>query len=103
MSYLICKKCDYICKQKIDMQRHLEKKKKCIIINKTDKSEEELYQESLIFHNMLDGLNLDIKLKNKKFICRECNASFQNNSNLLRHKNSNKSCNNYNILKMKII
>jgi len=78
------------------MQRHLGKKKKCNIINITDKSEEELNNESLIFHSILDGLNLDIKLKSKKFICNECDSSFHNNSNLLRHKKSSKSCNNFN-------
>ena len=29
MHYYVCKRCNYVSKQKIDMKRHLEKQKKC--------------------------------------------------------------------------
>ena len=29
MYYYVCKRCNYVSKQKIDMKRHLDKKKKC--------------------------------------------------------------------------
>ena len=29
MFYYVCKRCNYVSKQKIDMKRHLDKKKKC--------------------------------------------------------------------------
>ena len=50
--YYQCEKCNYISKQKIDMKRHLEKQKKCIVIDDIcdigDKNEEQLYNNSLI-------------------------------------------------------
>ena len=91
MYYFKCKRCDFISKQKIDMQRHLNKQKKCIIINPTAKSDNELYDESLIKEKIDNGLDISIQIKDKKIICSECNKKFYNKSNLIRHINSN-SC-----------
>jgi len=95
MSYYKCNRCNYISKQKVDMKRHLDKLKKCIIINISDKSENELYEDSLIKYEIHNGLELNIEKKEKKekkFNCDKCNKKFYNKSNLNRHVLTNKLC-----------
>ena len=99
MTYFKCARCEYISKQKIDMKRHLEKIKKCKILNNSDnKSESQLYFESLTPYNIDCGLdlNIEIKEKDKKFLCEKCNLKCSSKSNLNKHiKNSQKCKNNY--------
>ena len=48
MFYYSCKRCKYFTKQKICIKRHLDKKNKCMIINKDNiLSDNELYNLSL--------------------------------------------------------
>ena len=61
MFYYQCKRCNYIAKQKIDMKRHLEKQKKCIINNNEEKDDFQLREESLVKHFMDDELKSIIK------------------------------------------
>ena len=99
MTYFKCARCEYISKQKIDMKRHLEKIKKCKILNNSDnKSASQLYFESLTPYNIDCGLdlNIEIKEKDKKFLCEKCNLKCSSKSNLNKHmKNSQKCKNNY--------
>lgn len=92
--YYKCERCNYVCKQKIDMKRHLERKKKCKIINASDdRTEIQLYEDSLNSHNLEDGLPLNIKNSesfNKTITCSNCNMVFHNKSNLNKH--ISKSC-----------
>lgn len=92
--YYKCERCNYLCKQKIDMKRHLERKKKCKIINESEtRTEMQLYETSLNSHNLEDGLPLNFKNSesfNKTVICPTCNAVFHNKSNLNKH--TIKSC-----------
>lgn len=97
MNYFKCKRCEYISKQKIDMKRHLEKNKKCTILNNYEnKSENQLYNESLIPHNIDNGLNLNlsnkIKEKEKKFCCERCEYKCSEKSNLSKHMKNSKRC-----------
>jgi hypothetical protein len=99
--YYQCEKCNYISKQKIDMKRHLEKQKKCIIINNiNDKNEGQLYNDSLIKKKMNEEFNVVLKKKNDinpKFNkCNKCNKMFNNKSNLNKHMKHN-VCNSENI------
>ena len=103
MFYYQCKRCNYIAKQKIDMKRHLEKQKKCIINNNEEKDDFQLREESLVKHFMDDELKSIIKKtklnnsdknsdKNKRIECHICNKVFHNKSNLNKHFKNN-SCN----------
>mgnify|MGYP002130015268 CR=1 FL=1 len=92
MSYYKCMRCNHIFTYKTDMIRHLNKKNKCIIMSNNEKSENQLYNESLIKINIEDGLNLDIKIVAKKYTCDICKNKFYNKSNLKRHKETSKSC-----------
>lgn len=94
--YYQCKRCNYISKQKIDMKRHLEKQKKCIIINNHDKDEYELINESLTKIKVDEDIEHIKKFtvkkcsnfqenEDKKFICNLCNTDFHNKSNLNKH------------------
>ena len=58
MYYYKCLKCDYISKQKIDMIRHFNKKIKCNINNNFEINEEEIYNKSLIKHNIYSDLGI---------------------------------------------
>lgn len=108
-----CKRCFYKCKQRGDMMKHLNRKKKCI----KDPSvytidDEELYKMSLIKPKStkcddtsentmidIDESNLDYEScedVEKNYACEKCNMSFTKKSNLSRH--INKYCkSNYNI------
>lgn len=97
MHYYQCKRCNYISRQKIDMSRHLDKKKECKIIDeKNIKSDHELKKESLIKHNIdqeLKEMYLNSEHSNDKLIsimdchynCTNCNKEFNNKSNLNKH------------------
>lgn len=63
MFYYQCKRCNYIAKQKIDIKRHLDKQKKCIIINDCNKTNYELYEESLVKHTINKDINIIINDK----------------------------------------
>lgn len=91
MYYYKCLKCDYISKQKIDMIRHFNKKIKCNINNNFEINEEEIYNKSLIKHNIYSDLGIIFNIEDKRFKCNNCNKIFQNKSNLNRHIN-NKNC-----------
>ena len=92
MFYFKCRRCEYICKQKVDMKRHLERITKCEIVNNNNISESQLYFESLIPYKIDSGLDLNIEIKEKKIICEKCNMKFANKSNLTRHIKNNKNC-----------
>jgi hypothetical protein len=97
MFYFQCKRCEYISKQKIDMKRHLEKNKKCIIINNNkNKSEDQLYFESLIPSKIISGLDIEMKEKEKekKFLCERCNLKCSTKSNLNKHIKTSQKCKN---------
>ena len=52
MFYYLCKRCNHMTKQKIEMRRHLDKNKKCEIKNNDNKlSDNELYESSLEKHD----------------------------------------------------
>lgn len=89
--YFKCLRCNYVAKQKIDIKRHLDRKKKCCLIKtiyNINKSDEELYNESLCPYEINnDELN-------KKFICQICNKEFTTKSNLIKHNKISKSCKN---------
>ena len=94
MSYYECKRCFYKCKLRIDMVRHINKKKKCTrdIMsyqkNLINLSCEELDNLSLTKQDNLNLIenNNDIKiLKNNNIICENCNKIFSKKSNLQRH------------------
>jgi len=93
MVYFKCCRCEHISKQKIDMKRHLEKEKKCIIINNSEnKSEEELYIKSLVPCRLDDGLDLNVENQEKKFCCERCTYKASTKSNLAKHIKNSKRC-----------
>lgn len=94
MFYYKCRRCEHITKQKNDMKKHLNKVKKCILINNEGKSDEELYEESLNRYEIDNGLNINIEVKDKKFVCDKCNSAFKNQSNLNRHLKNTIFCKN---------
>ena len=55
MFYYKCRRCEHITKQKNDMKKHLNKVKKCILINDEGKTDEELYEESLERYEIDNG------------------------------------------------
>jgi hypothetical protein len=64
------------------MKRHLDKLKKCIIVNETNKlSDSALYEESLIKHEKLTGK----KIEHNEYICKRCCKIFSNKGNLNKH------------------
>lgn len=105
--YYLCKRCDHMAKQKIEMKRHLGKNKKCKIKDVNNKySDIELYQKSLVkvIVNCVnenskeyeddkeeDELNKNIIMENienniKINCCSVCNKQFHNISNLKKHQ-----------------
>jgi hypothetical protein len=73
------------------MIRHFNKKIKCNINSNFELNEEEIYNKSLIKHNIYNDLGIIFNIEDKRFKCNNCNKIFQNKSNLNRHTN-NKSC-----------
>lgn len=96
-SYYKCCRCNHLTKQKNDMKKHLDKEKKCKIINITEKSEIQLYWlslEKIISENKLDKSITENKIiekvkSEKKYICKDCNKCFHNKSNLNKHIKNN--------------
>lgn len=83
MFYYICARCNHIANQKIEMKRHLDKKKKCYIENKNNiMNDDELYSKSLKKH---DKLNKSDKFE---YNCDKCNKQFSNKGNLNKHLKS---------------
>ena len=93
MFYYLCKRCNHMAKQKIEMKRHLDKNKKCDIVNKNDEySENELYNLSLIKHDIIskNSDDDDDKKDDKKDnYCEKCDKFFYNKSNLKKHLKKN--------------
>jgi hypothetical protein len=81
MFYYLCKRCNHITQQKIEMQRHLNKLNQCNIIDKFNEiSEEDLNKLSLQKHEKLNEKNIK-----KDNFCKKCNKVFSNKGNLNKH------------------
>ena len=92
MFYYLCKRCNHMAKQKIEMKRHLDKNKKCDIVNENEYSENELYNMSLIKHDIIskNDEKSDEGCDDKKDnYCDKCNKFFYNKSNLKKHQKNN--------------
>ena len=75
-------------KQKIEMKRHLEKQKKCIILNDNNTlSDQELYKLSII-KNEQSIIKKEIieEITEENNYCKKCNKYFYNKSNLKKHQ-----------------
>ena len=86
MHYYVCKRCNYVSKQKIDMKRHLEKQKKCKIIpeNICKLSNDEMYNLSLEKQIALPpkkNNKTSAEVDNKKFINDIINNNIQKTNN----------------------
>ena len=86
MSYYECKRCGHITKQKIEMIRHLNRKKKCLrVINSYNYNENEIEKASLIKHSYKQNNN------NSQFIDLfniDSNNISKQNQLILHHPNS---------------
>jgi hypothetical protein len=93
MFYYSCKRCKYFTKQKICIKRHLDKKNKCMIINKDNiLSDNELYNLSLqkeLVINLDKNKEEKEKEEDKKLYCKKCDKYFHNKSNLQKHIKKN--------------
>ena len=86
MYYYLCARCNHITNQKVEMKRHLDKKKKCTIKNLNNiLSEEELYIISLEKHDKLNDKDFEKKTEIKEYICQNCSKKFSNKGNLNKH------------------
>ncbi len=94
--YYLCYRCLYETKFISDIERHLNKKKKCEwdISVKEKKSDFEVYNESISkkyknieeYSKKINELNnLNENLKNKNLKCKYCLHIFSNKGNLVRH------------------
>jgi len=81
MYYYLCARCNHITNQKVEMKRHLDKKKKCTIKNNNILTEEEFYNISLEKHDKLN----DKEYEDKEYICQKCSKKFSNKGNLNKH------------------
>lgn len=85
MFYYLCARCNHITNQKIEMKRHLDKIKKCLIKNENNiLTDEELYHNSLEKNYKLNDKSIDKKLC-KEYFCQYCNKKFSNKGNLNKH------------------
>ena len=96
MFYYLCKRCNHMTKQKIEMIRHLDKNKKCEIKDDDNKlSDNELYKNSLEKHEILKKIDtennnkIEINNKQEDNYCNECNKYFYHKSNLNKHLKKN--------------
>jgi len=92
MFYYLCKRCNHMTKQKIEMRRHLEKQKKCIIINNINNlSDNELYIISLQKLQIKCNENIDLPVN----INMNENINFTKNIdlpvNIKKNMNKNKN------------
>jgi len=86
MYYYLCARCNHITNQKVEMKRHLDKKKKCTIKNINNTlTEEELYIISLEKHDKLNDKEYDKNIEEKEYICQKCFKKFSNKGNLNKH------------------
>jgi hypothetical protein len=86
MYYYLCARCSHITNQKIEMKRHLEKKKKCCINNQNNiLNDEELYNISLEKHYKLNNKINEKKNEKNEHICDKCHKKFSNKGNLNKH------------------
>ena len=86
MYYYLCARCNHITNQKVEMKRHLDKKKKCTIKNINNTlTEEELYIISLEKHDKLNDKEYDKNIEEKEYICQKCCKKFSNKGNLNKH------------------
>ena len=87
MSWYTCQKCEFLCKQREVMRRHLEKKKKCLIKDPENKlTEVELYNASLEKRNCYNVLSNDVKPN----YCTKCDKQFSRKFCYERHIKNNK-------------
>ena len=86
MSWYVCKRCDYISKQKEVMRRHLNKINTCKIKNeKNTLTEQELYNLSLEKTDIDDVVNNE----QKKNYCINCNKQFTRAYSYKQHIENN--------------
>ena len=86
MSWYVCKRCDYMSKQKEVMRRHLNKLNTCKIKNQNNKlSDTELYNLSLE-KTSIDDI---VKSETKKNYCANCNKHFTRNYSYKQHIDNN--------------
>ena len=87
MSWYTCQRCEFLCKQREVMRRHLEKKKKCLIKDLENKlTEVELYNASLEKRNCYNVLSNDVKPN----YCIKCDKQFSRKFCYERHIKNNK-------------
>lgn len=96
MYYYVCKRCNYVSKQKIDMKRHLEKQKKCKLNpeNACKLSNDEMYNLSLEKQVALlpkKNNKNNNEIDNNKYINDIINNNIQKTNN---NSYSNKICTN---------
>ena len=96
MSYYECKRCGHITKQKIEIIRHLNRKKKCLrIINSYNYNENEIEKASLIKHSykqnhnntkFMDLINIDSHnhTEDNQLILQQSNLE-NNNNNIIQN------------------
>ena len=90
MSYYECKRCGHITKQKIEMIRHLNRKKKCLrVINSYNYNDNDIEKVSLIKHTNKKKINNELN----NTLCTEINDIDENN-NINDSNDSNEDDNN---------
>lgn len=91
MSYYQCQRCNFTCKQKTGMIRHLERKNKCIKnIQSYKYPDEELYKMSLEIvknNKKLICKDVNININKNKHQCTYCYKNFSTKGNLKKHIN----------------